>query len=70
VYLWHLTSSQYPLSIILVGVGDGPWDTMKQFDDNIPHRAFDNFQVRKEFIFISEFLQFHTIALAISNCVQ
>ncbi|KAJ0098594.1 hypothetical protein Patl1_19948 [Pistacia atlantica] len=38
-----VSARSYPLSIILVRVGDGSWVDMKKFDDKIPAREFDNF---------------------------
>lgn len=37
-------ASKLPIAIVCVGVGDGPWEEMKGFDDGIPARKVDNFQ--------------------------
>lgn len=35
--------SELPLSVCVVGVGDGPWDTMNTLYEGTDARRFDNF---------------------------
>ncbi|ETW06113.1 hypothetical protein, variant [Aphanomyces invadans] len=37
-------ASTFPLSIVVVGVGGGPWDSMHYFDDGMTDKHFDNVQ--------------------------
>ncbi|KAJ0392895.1 hypothetical protein ATCC90586_002618 [Pythium insidiosum] len=53
-------ASQFPLSIVMVGVGDGPWEAMEYFDDRLVQRHFDNFQ----------FVEFHRITSQTLNRSQ
>ena len=45
-----VAASRHPISVSMIGVGDGPWDAMEEFDDALPARKFDNWQ----------FLPYHT----------
>jgi len=35
-------ASKLPIAFVLVGVGDGPWDTLRKMDDAVTAKKFDN----------------------------
>ena len=37
-------ASNFALSIVMIGVGDGPWDSILKYDLKLKNRKFDNFQ--------------------------
>lgn len=37
-------ASKYPISITVIGLGDGPFDKMERFDNLKKGRDFDNFK--------------------------
>jgi hypothetical protein len=39
-----IAASHLPLSIIVVGLGDGPFEILEEFDDHLPSRVHDNLQ--------------------------
>ena len=50
-------ASNYPLSIIMIGVGDGTFEKMEDYDNKMYGRKFDNFQ----------FVDFHQVIANASN---
>uniref|UniRef100_M8BY40 Uncharacterized protein n=1 Tax=Aegilops tauschii TaxID=37682 RepID=M8BY40_AEGTA len=61
-------ASHFPLSIVLVGVGDGPWDMMHKFDDNIPARSFDNFQ--RQYCHLTTFFDSSSVSAVAKEYLQ
>ncbi|EDO47470.1 predicted protein [Nematostella vectensis] len=62
-------ASNFALSIILVGVGDGPWDRMHEYDELLPQRRFDNFQFI-EYDEVTEHAKFPDAAFALHALME
>ena len=50
-------ASKVALSIVAIGVGDGPWRALEEWDEGVPDRVFDNFH----------FVNYHHVVRAAKN---
>lgn len=50
-------ASRAALSVVAVGVGDGPWRALEEWDEGVTDRVFDNFH----------FVDYHRVARAAKN---
>ena len=58
-------ASNYPLSIVCIGVGDGPFDKMMEFDDKLVDNKFDNFQFVNYFEVVSQAPELQDVIFAV-----
>ena len=58
-------ASNYPLSVVCVGVGDGPFDMMEKFDDNLVDTKFDNFQFVNYYKALSMYKEHQDVVFAV-----
>lgn len=58
-------ASHYPLSIVCIGVGDGPFDKMVEFDDKLVDNKFDNFQFVNYFDVVSQAPELQDVIFAV-----
>jgi E3 ubiquitin-protein ligase RGLG len=40
-----VSATKYALAVIVIGIGDGPWDVMRHLDEELPNRDFDNLRL-------------------------
>ena len=63
-------ASRFPLSVVAIGVGDGPFDELRAIDDErIPGRLFDNFQFFNLHEILAE-AKFLDVAFALATLME
>ena len=58
-------ASNFPLSIVCIGVGDGPFDKMVRYDDKLTANKFDNFQFVNYYEVVSQQPEYQDVVFAV-----